>query len=316
MSLFASFCRLFTGRAPQGAGRKQGRRFEALEARSLLAADLSINSFTSDGVNLIVDFNSTEEISGDFNIAIYRTFDGVPELQSLLTQRIEGGVGNGSHQVIIPAAFSDLLADFELLAVIDDGAEIAEDLEGNNQIVFGGGAFVDADSVLQVHGTAASDVVTLYDDGYLQVELNSTYYSYLSTEILGISVRTHGDVDWVLSDYALAIPVRAFGGAGNDFLVGGAANDTLFGGAGNDSLIGGDGDDYLAGGDGDDLLVGDGGWDVLDGDAGDDQMFGGDGLDYIYGGSGNDNIGESYGGSGFNDYGDVIDGGEGDDYIY
>ncbi len=316
MSIFASIYRLFSGLAPQGAGRKPRRRFEALESRSLLAADLSINSFASDGVNLVVDFSIAQETTSGFDLAIYRSVDGVPEPQFVLSQRIAGGLEVGAHQVMIPAAFSDLLADFELLAVIDDGAEIAEDHEGNNQIVFGGGAFVDADSVLQIHGTSAGDVVTFYDNGSLQVDLNSIFYSYLPTEITGIAVRTHGDVDWVLADYALTHSVRAFGGGGNDFLLGGAGNDLLFGGEGNDHLIGGDGHDQLVGEGGNDQLFGEGGNDLLNGDEGDDYLNGGEDADLLYGGDGADTIGESYGGSNYNGYGDIINAGEGDDLIY
>jgi hypothetical protein len=83
---------------------------------------------------------------------------------------------------------------------------------------------------------------------------------------------------------ALGRPVRADGGAGDDYLVGGTGhdallggpgNDTLIGGAGNDRLNGGAGADRLAGGAGDDVLIGidDGTADYLDGGAGRDAYW-------------------------------------------
>ena len=291
MSLFFPLRQLFSGLQPQGKGRKSRRQFESLESRSLLAADLSINSFTSDGVNLVVDFSIAQEETSEFSIAIYRSFDGVTPDELLVSRWIDAGLGIGSHQVIIPAAFTDLVADYELFAVIDDGSAIMEAEEGNNQASFGGGAFVDAAAVLQVHGTMAGDIVTIYDNGYLNVDYNNTVYSYLSTEIAAIAVRTHGNQDYVLVDYTLMASVKAFGGDDNDFLLGGAGNDLFFGG---------NGDDYLIGGGGNDLLFGEAGFDALYGDEGDDYLIGGEDLDLIYGGDGADTIGESTGGSNYN----------------
>jgi hypothetical protein len=70
--------------------------------------------------------------------------------------------------------------------------------------------------------------------------------------------------DDIYGDRRSTIPVRFFGGdgddklsggGGDDFLDGGRGNDRLYDRAGNDILIGGLGADQLDGGDGDDLII-------------------------------------------------------------
>ncbi|KKL22736.1 hypothetical protein LCGC14_2432460, partial [marine sediment metagenome] len=84
------------------------------------------------------------------------------------------------------------------------------------------------------------------------------------------------------------IPVRIFGGPGDDTLTGGDADDKLLGGRGNDELSGGDGDDRLRGGRGDDVLNGGDGNDRVRGGPGDDVLKGGQGQDWLFGGRGKD----------------------------
>ena len=143
------------------------------------------------------------------------------------------------------------------------------------------------------------------------------------------------------------------GGAGEDVLYGGLADDTIEGGTDSDRIYGGDGIDSLYGflivaaGDdntadalfgenGNDILHGNGGDDTLDGGAGIDTLFGEDGDDVLMAaGTGSGSIGDQlFGGNGddhiigsdegadtdanFADsiyFGDVIDGGPGDDFI-
>ncbi|MEL6896737.1 MAG: PKD domain-containing protein, partial [Planctomycetota bacterium] len=71
-----------------------------------------------------------------------------------------------------------------------------------------------------------------------------------------------GDDD-ISTDRRLQIPVRLFGGTGNDKLRGATQNDYLDGGAGDDRLYGHDGQDVLIGGLGKDRLGGDKGDDLL-----------------------------------------------------
>ncbi|MBC7953690.1 MAG: cadherin-like domain-containing protein [Rhodospirillaceae bacterium] len=108
------------------------------------------------------------------------------------------------------------------------------------------------------------------------------------------------------------------GGGGDDYAAGGAGNDTLSGSAGADLLRGEDGNDWLDGGDGGDMLEGGAGNDYLTGQSGDDWLYGGDGDDTLNGSSGRNRV---FGGNGkdtiyvFNEVGDIIDAGAGDDTI-
>ncbi len=87
-----------------------------------------------------------------------------------------------------------------------------------------------------------------------------------------------------------AIPLHAWGGAGNDYLEGGNAADILYGEAGNDTLMGFGGNDHLYGGADNDKLYGGAGSDTLYGGDGHDSLFGGgwSEVDYLYGGAGRD----------------------------
>ncbi len=114
------------------------------------------------------------------------------------------------------------------------------------------------------------------------------------------------------------LPVRAFGGAGNDYLEGYNANDVLVGGDGDDTLVGYGGDDQMWGGNGNDTLrgmqgndylVGGEGNDIIKGDEGNDQLWGQNGHDQLFAGLGDDNL---VGGDG-NDVLVSIDGDTNDD---
>jgi Ca2+-binding RTX toxin-like protein len=128
------------------------------------------------------------------------------------------------------------------------------------------------------------------------------------------------------------------GGNGNDNLQGGDGNDFLIGDAGNDKMDGGAGDDTLYGGDGNDTLIGGAGADYIDGGNGNhdvvdfSQSAAGVAVDLSAGhgyGTNTDSAGDTYkniediNGSAHNDslkgdasaYGNVINGGAGDDLI-
>jgi hypothetical protein len=105
-------------------------------------------------------------------------------------------------------------------------------------------------------------------------------------------------------NYVANLPVRAFGGAGNDYLEGYNGNDVLYGGDGHDTLVGYGGNDEIAGGNGNDIIRGmagndrmwgEAGDDHIDGGAGDDIAWGGDDADILLGGDGNDQLIGGYG---------------------
>ncbi len=139
------------------------------------------------------------------------------------------------------------------------------------------------------------------------------------------------------------------GNAGDDVIYGGAGDDNIEGNAGLDRIYGGDGNDTIYGyalvtaGDDNtaDTIFGENGNDIIHGNGGDDSLDGGAGVDMIYGEDGNDlvmagtGVGDQlFGGNNddhligsdegadtdpnFNDatyFGDVIDGGAGNDWI-
>ncbi len=105
------------------------------------------------------------------------------------------------------------------------------------------------------------------------------------------------------------LPVRALGGAGNDFLYGGQGDDTLFGEGDDDLLVGGEGNDWLYGDVGRDILIGDlGTTNIMN--VGRDRLFGGPDDDELWG-DGGSNLGALR----FGDA-DWIKGDGGDDTIF
>jgi hypothetical protein len=125
-----------------------------------------------------------------------------------------------------------------------------------------------------------------------------------------------GDGDDTFINYARNLPVRAFGGRGNDYLEGFHGNDVLVGGRGNDVLKGFGGNDVIRGGKGNDKLYGMDGHDTLKGQSGADLLVGGNGNDTLYGGSGRDELFGDNGDDGlFGGVGDAdrLTGGDGED---
>lgn len=132
------------------------------------------------------------------------------------------------------------------------------------------------------------------------------------------------------------------GDAGHDVVYGGAGNDDLSGDADDDRIHGGTGNDVIRGGDGHDLLYGEAGLDSIFGDEGDDRLDGGADRDTLRGGTGRDlliagtGVGDILYGEEDDDqlvgsddgaltdpnffdatyFGDVLDGGAGDDMIW
>ena len=101
--------------------------------------------------------------------------------------------------------------------------------------------------------------------------------SRLADEIAGIDVFAGNGDDMVRvkpGGTPLGVPIRLYGGNGDDALIGGPDDEVLFGGDGNDLLMGYGGDDPLHGGNGEDLLDGGDGIDTLHGGRGVDWLFG------------------------------------------
>lgn len=94
-----------------------------------------------------------------------------------------------------------------------------------------------------------------------------------------LNVSVQGGDDLLFAD-VMNMPLKFFGGDGNDVLIGGRGSDTIDGGDGNDIIFGGTSD-----GDVGDLLIGGIGNDFIVGHFGADTIYGGSGSDLLFGGS-------------------------------
>lgn len=94
---------------------------------------------------------------------------------------------------------------------------------------------------------------------------------------------------------------------GNDKITGTEQDDTIDGRLGNDILNGLDGSDYIYGKGGEDTLDGGAGLDFLYGGTGRDHLMGGDGGDFLWGFESEGDLA--------NPDADVLEGGDGDDYL-
>jgi Ca2+-binding RTX toxin-like protein len=287
------------------ASSRRSRRawgVERIETRRMLASDIIITAFASDGANLNVIYDIQYENATAFDIGVYQSADGTTLGALLLTRRITDSaklaVGTNHIESVAPS-FNDTQADYFLVAKVDADGEVSETDEANNTATFSGGVFKTADGIVHVHGTGSGDTIGVSKPGTLDVAFNGTTYNYTADGVTGIRIRSHAGNDSVTTGSGVDKAMWAFGGDGNDTLNGGDANDYLSGGYGGDALYGGYGDDALYGGDGDDSLYGNQGNDSLYGEAGADQLYTGAAA---YGG---------YGG-----YGDAVYGGEGDDQLY
>jgi Ca2+-binding RTX toxin-like protein len=197
----------------------------------------------------------------------------------------------------------------------------------------------------QINGGAGNDTVHLFGNG-ATVDTRAGQETYAGNSLwLSIEtiVGTYGADFIFLNDTdGLANRIEGDngvdqlgGGSGNDTILGGNDGDFLYGWLGRDSLLGGIGNDSLLGEQDNDWLQGDTGLDTLNGGDGDDTLVGGDagaglfddsgnylgggnGDDRIFGGSLNDTIfgdadNDVLSGAGGND---TMDGGTGDDTFY
>ena len=262
--------------------------------------DLELLKVLGDGFSVQVQFamNYSSESAAPFDITLYRSADGVtPDgVLSVHTISDPGSLTPGAHTIGFHPTFSDPLDDYFLLAEIDGSGTVAEAAEDNNLVAFSGGAFWTTEEVLHFHGSADSDAVQIVEGASIELHVNGTLLTQLSGDVDAVHIRTHEGNDGVSADGVTTLPVRIFGGAGDDFLTGGDGDDLLQGGAGDDELDGGSGDDTLLGGDGSDEINGGSGndflygeWDVVQpGQTGADFLVGGEGDDYLDGGPGYD----------------------------
>lgn len=126
--------------------------------------------------------------------------------------------------------------------------------------------------ILVIGGTDGEDDIRLLDvrrqPNSVEVRIRQQFNNWTETTYTNISrIDVYGgdSDDDIVADRRLAIPVRLYGGNGDDRLIGGDGNDYLQGDAGEDRLYGNDGDN---------IIVGGWGSDRLDGGRDDDLMIG------------------------------------------
>lgn len=284
--------RLGWGKRPQIRPTRRKRRWqsqhERLEDRCLLAADLELTSVSADGNDVIVSYAIAAEEAPPFDIALYRSSDGVTLDARLQTVRVDGPASlavGASHWIAITPSLSNFDDDYYLIAVLDDGGEINEPDESNNQLTLGSGVFRTAEGIVHVHGSAGSDVAYLAQGTSLDLNFGGTTYSWPAAVVNEVQARLHAGDDQFLTS-GVDLPLKVWGGTGHDQLHGGRGSDWLYGGDGDDWLFGHDGDDFQDGEEGNDYAYGGAGQDSLysgsmNGDTG-EMLFGEDGYDRIF----------------------------------
>ena len=190
-----------------------------------------------------------------FELGIYRSNDGTVDaadtLLATLTapntsvgiHSIHANIGTGVGEIPLPGAgAAELDTDYQLLVLADRTGAVAESSESNNTRHLTG-AYVASGGILQFHGGAGPDNAVISSGGTF--ELNGVWqWTPTAGSFSSVRVRLQGGDD-TLQASAFPLPLRIWGGEGNDSLVAGTAADTLEGGAGNDTLLGGTGDDWF-----------------------------------------------------------------------
>ncbi len=135
-------------------------------------------------------------------------------------------------------------------------------------------------------------------------------WNYAASQVRGVEFQG-GNGNDTFVNWISTMPIRAFTGAGNDYVEGYSANDYMDGGLGNDTLKGFNGNDTIFGNAGDDILLGMGGNDQLVGGDGNDHLNGREGTDSLWGQNGDDVLIAVDGGTS-----DYTEGGAGRDAIW
>ena len=117
---------------------------------------------------------------------------------------------------------------------------------------------------------------------------------------------------------AQSIPATITGSSQPDTLRGTNGNDSVYGLGGDDQIFLYDGDDYADGGASNDEVSGGNGNDIIDGGDGNDTLSAGAGNDTLRGGAGNDKLYSRTTdmAASFDDGGNIMEGGAGDDEVY
>jgi hypothetical protein len=218
--------------------------------------------FTTDGATTAtLKYEVIHTAGAPFNINVYdsaaTTYDATATLLQSIVSTAPADLSPGVHtnvytigaqagQLALPGVApsgsgSELSTDYNLLVVADPTHSLGAITfaDGSNTALFSG-AYT-ASGGLFVHGTPGNDVISVAANGTsLILTLNGTAYTYASGVASAVHLRSHAGDDAVNAGSA-AVPLAAWGGAGNDTVTGGAGDDTITGGAGNNTIDGGPG---------------------------------------------------------------------------
>ena len=186
--------------------------FEHCEPRQLLAADILIDRFYSNGTVWKIDYSITGAAQ-NFDIAVYRSANGVsPDGEAIQTRTVNTDLGAGSYTLPITPNFSDDEADYFLIADIEPSAG---DLTQESKL-FDGGIFV-LGSVVQVQGSSEIDTIAVAKPGTLNVTYNGEpAMTFPSESVTSVHVRSHGGNDSMTFGAGVSQSVWTFGGTGDD----------------------------------------------------------------------------------------------------
>jgi Ca2+-binding RTX toxin-like protein len=304
---------------------KSPRRFEQLEDRQMMAADIDLHDgiLTIQGTNnqdkIVITTNPQDADEVLVTISNRQTGQVLEDAEYDLEDidRIDayglGGNDEIRNEIYVQARLygadgDDILVSLGLDDVLDgganndtlDGGRGADDLiggTGNDTYVFWG-SNMGNDEVIEA---ANADVDTLdFSALYgVNIDLSLTTLQTVnvddairvqlssSTGIENVIGCNNGPGDTIRGN-SRNNEIRGLGG--DDYLYGAGGADKLFGGSGKDHLYGDAGLDELSGEDGDDYLYGGTERDILRGGNGNDYLFGEAGNDDLYGEAGVDNL--------------------------
>jgi Ca2+-binding RTX toxin-like protein len=305
------------------------RRFEKLEDRQMMAADIDLDNgvLTVEGTTgdemIFVETNPND--SGEVLVSIRKIGTGEllaegdydrEDIDELVVNALDGNdhiynrtdisarlYGGEGHDSITSESGNDL---------IDGGAGDDQLIggQGNDQL-FGGsgndryhfiGTQLGNDIVFENAGQDMDALDFIGLAGPVNLNLSTTAEQVVHPNHLRLRLSSESGIESITGSQFDDI-IR--GNSRDNFFMGMDGNDTLYGGLGNDGLHGINGNDTLYGEAGNDFLMGDAGDDAIWGGDGDDELRGWEGNDRLYGENGRDKLDGDNGD-------DLLDGGHDD----
>ena len=186
---------------------------EQCEPRCLLAADITIGEFYSNGTNWIVDYSITGG-PATFGLEFFRSADGVTtEGAAIQTETIVGANGGPHSTLPLTPNYSESQDDYYLIARVVPGDGDSSSIHTK---AFFGGVFL-MDGIVHVQGTNSANQISVVAPSTLDVNDGvHPLTSLASASITGVHIRSHGGSDSLTLGNGVTQDVWAFGGSGDD----------------------------------------------------------------------------------------------------